>query len=364
MKRRKLIQTSGLFAAGAIAGPLVAQHKAKANPSINVGVNHQIHVANDTSEEIYVLPAPNPDWVWGDLGFDIATSIIPSLFTGGAATAAGVAKATTAVRSLTTFQTILKQIQLIWQMTSGIRTVASQVGIAYNVYKVGREELRDQARKAQFELKSFLQENAVSIPAGDYKRIFDRWSPTRFITLSDISSMFNSSNITLFVTNKSLSKIAKFNTNSDSSWILNGNEVVRAKYGSLWQEDRGAGFYRFSMFDTLPLGLSLSPNGDSLSSANGDYDFVYHGDGNAVVYKRDKPRGESVIWSSNTKNSNPGPLFVDQYGNLIIQNANNENLLKVADKASGTETRTKLTMQDNGDVVIRDEKDSVTWNSY
>ncbi len=352
MKRRQLLQTSGLFTTSLLATTLIPASRAKAS------IVHQIHIANNSSEAIYVLPVPNSDWVWADIGFDVATTVAISLATAGTGTAAASANT---VRSLSTLEKVIKVAKMIATVTYLPRTVATWVTRATQAANLTEAALLDAANKDLLAVRDFLGRDAILVGRDEFKQVFKEgvWSPTRYISPSGIGAAFGSSNMTLFIINESLSRLVKFNTNGDYSWIINMDdnsedndyEAVRAQYGRIWRPDRGEGFYRISVGDSLYNPQFLLP-GQSLSSPNGDYNLIYQKDGNAVIYKRDKPDGERAIWTSNTSGRSAGKLVMQGDGNVVIYDA--EGAIAWAHNRytdSGDEYPCQLVMQDDGRLV-------------
>lgn len=298
-----------------------------------MSVHHKIHIANDSSEDIFVLPVPNTDWIWADVAFDVASTIAISVATAGTGTAAASGNA---VKSLSSLEKVIKIAKMIATATQVPRQIATWVNRGIQAYNVTEAEIIDRAKKDLLKVTDFLVRDALKVKRNSYEEVFKEgvWSPTRYISPSGIGAAFGASNMTLFIINESLTRLVKFHTNGDYSWIVKDNEVVRAEYGRIWQESRKDGFYRFSIGDTLYSSQFLLP-GQCLSSPNGDYDFVYEHWACPVVYKRDKPKSDSIIWGA------------------VPSNANTDNVYRYIDA--------KLCMQLDGNVVIYDHEGNATW---
>ncbi len=55
--------------------------------------------------------------------------------------------------------------------------------------------------------------------------------------------------MSIVIMNSDLTEIIAFHSNDDWSWIVNEEGVVRAKYGTLWEEDKNAGFHKWGHND-------------------------------------------------------------------------------------------------------------------
>lgn len=88
------------------------------------------------------------------------------------------------------------------------------------------------------------------------------------------------------------------------------------------------------------------PPGREFTSPNGQYFFVFQGDGNLVVY----PRGQKAIWASGTNGQGATRCVMQGDGNLVIY-SNNGAIWDT--KTNGiNHLDTKLVMQDDGNMVL------------
>jgi hypothetical protein len=93
--------------------------------------------------------------------------------------------------------------------------------------------------------------------------------------------------------------------------------------------------------------------GDSRTSENGRYTFIFQDDGNLVLYSRNRP-----LWASNT-DGQPAAICTMQYdGNLVIYDRDNHSLWH-----SGTwgNDGSRLIVQDDGNVVIYRPDGAAIW---
>jgi hypothetical protein len=107
--------------------------------------------------------------------------------------------------------------------------------------------------------------------------------------------------------------------------------------------------------DDMQPGEGLNPD-QSISSMNGQYTFVYQGDGNLVLYRnRD---GKSLWGSTNTWGKTDGVCIMQGDGNLVIYDSNSNRIW-----ASETwqHPRSRLVVQDDGNVVMYSPNGTPVW---
>lgn len=94
-------------------------------------------------------------------------------------------------------------------------------------------------------VKELFEKHSVHIAPDEVIKVFDKTmiNQLSYLSPSAWGAVFGASDMALIIVNKSLEKKVAFNTNSDWSWIITGQGVLRAKYGTLWQQDRGSGFH-------------------------------------------------------------------------------------------------------------------------
>ncbi|GAA0381828.1 hypothetical protein [Bacillus horti] len=321
--------------------------------------DNQIHVANRCGENIYVIPMPNKDWVWGDIGFTVLTTILTF---GEAAPAAA-----TAINSLSRLQKAITLVKSILgnPYVKAIKYAALEYKIARNGLREVETEILRKAEAARKEIITFLKSEGALIKPNEFKQVSNEknYNPLRMISPSGWGGLFGASDAALFIATESLSRFALFNTNSDYSWIVEPNMVVRSKYGHIWESAKSEGYYRFSASDRLVEGQDLKPN-ESISSPNKSYDFVYQEDGNAVIYERRKPDGEKAIWASDTYGKAAWRTCMQDDGNFVVYEAEGKPVW-ATDKCGYDPMYEgcSLVMQDDGNLVIYNKDNKVIWAS-
>jgi len=132
-----------------------------------------------------------------------------------------------------------------------------------------------------------------------------------------------------------------------------GNLVLYQANGSTWATNT----CREAILGT---GKSLGSN-QSLDSTSGVFRAVMQGDGNFVIYKN-QGNSQDVIWTSSTCNKGPLPckLTMQDDGNLVIYNKNNQSTWASNTCGQGT-SPFKLVMQNDGNLVIYQANGKSTW---
>ena len=181
-----------------------------------MGNKHSIHIANATSEDIYVLAYLSPDWAIVDAITNI-TVIAAALQQFKTCTALGELPAKiTSIRDI--FQTLLAVRKVIVSGAQGV--------------------------KAAMAVTEAFKKTAVKIPAGTFKNVKSEDFLSIYLKAHGIAGLIGAKTVTLMVMageGKDL-RAAMWNSGSDHSWIATKRGViVRSRYGTLWQENPGAG---------------------------------------------------------------------------------------------------------------------------
>jgi len=106
--------------------------------------------------------------------------------------------------------------------------------------------------------------------------------------------------------------------------------------------------------DDMQPGEVLSP-GQSITSANGQYTFVYQGDGNLVLYQN---RDGRPLWASNTNGSSTGVCIMQIDGNLVIYDT---DVKGIWDSETWQHHGSRLIVQNDGNVVIYRPDNTPVW---
>ncbi len=98
--------------------------------------------------------------------------------------------------------------------------------------------------------------------------------------------------------------------------------------------------------------------GQSLRSGNGQYELIFQGDSNLVLYKRYATGSTRALWASNTVGSSAVRCIMQGDGNLVLYDAANHPVW-----ASGTNGNpgSRLVVQEDGNAVIYRANGSAAW---
>jgi len=109
---------------------------------------------------------------------------------------------------------------------------------------------------------------------------------------------------------------------------------------------------------TLSAGSVLTP-GKSINSCNGQYQLMFQGDGNLVLYKGS---GNS-LWATNTTGKSGAKLTMQTDGNLVLYDAGGAVLWASSVSGGQTGAAAKLALQDDGNLVLYATDQRVLWAS-
>lgn len=172
----------------------------------------QISIANLCEETIYILIVPFKEWDWGDRGFTInsvddeSKSYINSL------------------------SSLIAKLHL------------------HSMQKASEgEHNQKKLKEINREVVTFLNKEAIIIPAGQFKKITsDKGrNSLRTFALSGWGSLFGVSDLTLSIISATLRRQAVIQTNYNDSWVVESHEIGKAKSSSIWDIDRGSESYKF-----------------------------------------------------------------------------------------------------------------------
>lgn len=270
---------------------------------LRFNAKNTIHIANKSSREILVIAVSNKDWVPADIGFSfVKSALVSAIVPGGAGASVATAQKVSALAS--TIKTV-----------TGLYSVFSKLQKLYRTLDaIGRKHLETQ----NDHVRKLITASSIRVPVGEHRAVNEKtispfvdvepMIPASFVasaraggeTLGDLASALKDASvipriainiwhmldpsvalatlsgvgdITVFVSTSDFARMCTFNSNSDHSWIILDDEIVRSKYGHLTVADRGAGWHIFS--NTIGSSLSadeyLDP-GESLDIQTVNYD--------------------------------------------------------------------------------------------
>lgn len=320
--------------------------------------NNQLHIANDTSERLYVVAGPNAAYAWADILVSAGMTAIVTVATAGTGTApaaAVTADAIVTVSRLAQAIRLFKAIQALGSIYGNLNRWGIIAGDLKNKMTVA------QAEQELNSLRALLKEKGAVIEPGTYQEVWRVFlpNPLRYLGPSGWVSVTGGNDVTLLIANESLTRVLFYDSNSDESWIVKQNVVVRAQYGKIWVEDPAQGFFRIPVSNTLLANQRLLP-GECLSSLNQNYDFVYQDDGNAVIYQRDGAHDAKPVWASNTyAPGKAGKVLMQDDGNFVVYDVNGAAVAASASNGTGR----RIVLEDDGRLVIYDEQGNAQWDS-
>lgn len=216
----------------------------------------QVHFANGLGRKVYVLVTPNPDWAWADVaGVAVQIAATAAFTAASGGTGAPVAAAKLAAAG-TQLSTVAKTIQSAKQLVEVIKAFKAlkAAKAAYDAYAViskiklvaeatAATALAADADKVVRELvtpiKALSQEISANacrlVNKSDYLHVWNSVNPSYWGAIAGADTV----QITVF--DESLEMVTSYTTGADHSWIATNDAVVRARYGTLWQPDPGAG---------------------------------------------------------------------------------------------------------------------------
>lgn len=178
---------------------------------------NKIHVANTLSQSIYVLPAKSTDWAITDLVTDAA------LF------AVGIGEIRAVLSGVVRLPATLNTVADLYAFVKGAGT------LLLGTFAVG-----SRSGEAVLELVRHFKDNAIEVPANGYRNVVES-SLLDYFSPSGIASLAGASTVTLTVMSADGMRSAQFATANDLSWIATDARMVRARYGTLWEQSPGDG---------------------------------------------------------------------------------------------------------------------------
>jgi hypothetical protein len=219
----KLLYVTILFAtlaciAGLNKGATLARENAGLTTRSDLQARTQnIYVANDSGQDIYVMATLNPDWALADFIVDIGLLVVSlGRIQAAFAAAAGL--------TINTPRDLFAAIQLAGQIIRGAASVGSHTVDA-----------------AQSLVDAFKNTSTL-IVYKDYKDVYQEGFLQQYLSPDGIAGMLGAQTVTLMIMSGDGQQVAMWNTGPDNSWIATNNQqIVRSIYGTLWQQDPGAG---------------------------------------------------------------------------------------------------------------------------
>ena len=157
--------------------------------------------------------------------------------------------------------------------------------------------------------------------------------------------------------NNKLEVIKKHVSNSKKPNIIYIDNITNNSAVKLAMEINNAKIYKAK--NLLNSGETLS-KGEFLASANGSFKLIMQKDGNLVLYDMFK----KAIWSSKTNKKGGVKLLVRDDGILTVYKKDKSHAWSSGKKKDAKpKGMFKLTMQENGNLVLHDSEGKLIWSS-
>ncbi|MCU1716157.1 hypothetical protein [Pseudomonas sp. 5P_3.1_Bac2] len=176
------------------------------------GKDSHVYVANNTSGDISVIAAPNPNWAIADFLFDIA-----ALTTGLTEIKSAVTTAELPAQ-IKTFSDLSNLLSVSAKLLSGTLSAGSR---------------QTEAAKAVIEQ---INKKGYKIKNGEFKDVFEKNFLDIYLSPSGYAGLLGAATVTLLIYSNKLVKTAHFNTDPDKSWLAESQGIWAVKYGSIWQK--------------------------------------------------------------------------------------------------------------------------------
>ncbi|TRM67979.1 hypothetical protein BD626DRAFT_109000 [Schizophyllum amplum] len=183
-----------------------------------MGSSQSVYMANASGQKNYVMASLNPDWAIVDFITDIGLLFV------GVEELKAVTTAVELPEALVTIRDLYEFLKIAAQILSGTLSVGSR------------------GPEAALALVEAFSKTSIPIDYGDYKNVKDEGVLSMYLSASGIAGMLGASTVSVMVLSGDGKQLAMWNTGADDSWITTDEqEIVRSKYGSIWQRDPGAG---------------------------------------------------------------------------------------------------------------------------
>ena len=183
-----------------------------------MGASQSVYMANGSGQNIFVMASLNPDWAIVDFITDIGLLLV------GVEELKAVTMLGELPEALVTIRDLYEFLKIAAKILSGTLSVGSR------------------GPEAALALVDAFSKTSIPIAYGDYKNVKDEGVLGMYLSASGIAGLLGASTVSVMVLSGDGKQLAMYNTGSDDSWIATDRqEIVRSKYGSIWQQDPDAG---------------------------------------------------------------------------------------------------------------------------
>ena len=200
--------------------------------------------------------------------------------------------------------------------------------------------------------RATFQKNAIKIPPGEYKNVSEH-AALGYLRPQFAIGLLGLSNINIAVMYEDTSSFVSFESNHDYSWIATSSRVVRAKYGTINEEDPNSGQYVLvppphgvgnNLGDTLGSGQSIVAN-DYLQSPDQQYNLIMEENGNLVLYEKG-----NGIWKKGENGTNVTSTIMQEDGNFVMYGDPNRKVYFSTNTSDYPGSY--LSLQNDGNLVV------------
>lgn len=217
----------------------------------------QVHFANGLGRKIYVLVTPSPTWAWADVaGKSVQLALeCQAVLTASAGTATAVHGARLAVAAndlaervktvesaqdlydvIKSYQAFKAEKDAFDRVAKNDNLLAEAAAAATKLAKDAQELVRSRIEPFKAQLQEIKPTTWRLVNQVDFTHVWDATNPSYW------GAMAGCDTVQLTVFDESFDKVTTFSTGADDSWIATEAAIVRARYGSLWQQDVNAGW--------------------------------------------------------------------------------------------------------------------------
>ena len=251
-----------------------------------MGTSQSVHMANKSGQNIYVFVGLNPHWALLNFFLDITLMVI------GANDIRSIAL-TVADYQNYKVPTKLETLRDLFEYTAVAGVMLTTGANIPNVFSAAQGFI-DSVRKT-----------AILVSKGAFKNINQQNILQIYLNPSGYAGLLGAKTVSVYVMSTDGKQVALYNTAPDHSWIATAQQtIVRAKYGSIWQQEPSSGSYAWPITtsDTAMKILQTSAMSDSVvdatDDAEGDVDSnvdVASGAAGGVDGKADEVATETVL---------------------------------------------------------------------
>ena len=182
-----------------------------------MGVSQSVYMANASEKKIWVLIALKPEWAIVDVFVDVALLLVAAGELKMVAQSAELPEELVTIADLVKFMQVA--VKLLWASIGAATRPADAVLSIIDAFKSVSSQVN----------------------FGDSPDVSET-SFLNYLNADGIAALFGAKTLNVMVMSDDGQQFAWFDSGPDDSWIATNHEkIVRSKYGSIWQEDPGAG---------------------------------------------------------------------------------------------------------------------------